>query len=82
MPHLEEMKPRIHLDNKQLPEVKEWEVGEKYKIMLEVKQVDKSEREIDGKTVISGGFEILKAKDATSRGSFSTGAVKVARKGL
>lgn len=79
---VEEFKPRIHIDDKQLPVIKSWEVGRKYKILLEVKQVDKSEREEDGKTLTSGGFEILKAKDATGKKSFSTQAVKEARKGL
>ena len=48
--------PSFHISSKELPEIKNWEVGRKYRILLETRQVGKREDE-EG---ISGDFEIRK----------------------
>ena len=53
------VKPRVHLDSKMLPQIKDWKVGEKYDIMLRVKQVGLREMEGGG---MEGAFEIMKAE--------------------
>lgn len=58
-------KPTFSLDDKDLPDIKEWKVGGKYKIMLEVEQVgaDKGDPWDDGESKrLNGRFKILKAK--------------------
>ena len=49
--------PDFRVKTSVLPAIKEWKVGGKYKITLEVEQLDMSKD--------SGGFKILSAKDAT-----------------
>jgi hypothetical protein len=49
--------PHINFDFKQLPEAKNWEVGNTYKLVLVVKQVSKTEDDFGGNNV---GFEIIK----------------------
>lgn len=49
----------IHLDSKDLPAMKDWKVGKKYTITLEVRQASRNEYE-DSKKV-DGSFVILKA---------------------
>lgn len=51
-------KPRLYLDAEMLPEIKEWKVGDKYEIMLNVRQVGMREDE-DG--TFEASFEIIKA---------------------
>lgn len=51
--------PSIHLNQKQLPEIKDWEVGKNYEIALKVRQTSK--REDDDKK-ISGSFDIVGIK--------------------
>lgn len=51
-------KPRLYLDANMLPEIKEWKVGSKYEIMLDVRQVGMREDE-DG--TFEASFEILNA---------------------
>lgn len=51
-------RPRITLDEKTLPAVRDWEVGGKYDIMLTVKQVGKHEME---GSMLDGTFEVIKA---------------------
>ena len=48
-------KPYLHLSFKDLPEAKNWKVGEIYKIGLEVKQTEMHESEGYG----GAGFEIV-----------------------
>jgi hypothetical protein len=50
-------RPSIHLEEDQLKEIKNWEVGEKYTLILEVTQ--KSKRENSDKK-ISASFDIMK----------------------
>lgn len=69
------MKPSLHLCEEELKEVAEWEVGEKYTVLVELKMTSKSEYE----DVISGSFEIEKIKELPKpKGSFSKGDVTVA----
>ncbi len=49
--------PFIHLSSKELPELKKWEVGKTYKIILEIKQKSMSE---DSNKEISASFDIIK----------------------
>lgn len=53
-------KPRVHLTSKMLPDIKDWKIGEKYSIMLEVKQ--ESMRQIGGDDGLEASFEILSAE--------------------
>lgn len=55
---MEPMKPSLHLSSKDLKEVKDWEVGEEYKVELTIKQ--KSKREHDG--MMMGDFEVVSVK--------------------
>lgn len=52
-------RPSIHLDETQLKEIRNWEVGEKYTLILEVIQKSKRESE-DSSKKISAGFDIMK----------------------
>lgn len=56
----EEPKPTLHLSVEDLPAIKNWEVGKKYKIALKVKEVSKMQSEDHN----CGIFEIEKAKEA------------------
>lgn len=42
---LDGMKPMLHVNVEQLPEIAEWEIGEEYEIKLKVKQKDRMEME-------------------------------------
>lgn len=53
-------KPRIYLSSKMLPAIKDWEIGEKYDIMISVKQ--ESMRQIGGDDGLEASFEVLSAK--------------------
>lgn len=55
---VEQYYPSISFTFKELPEAEKWEVGEKYKLLLEVKQVSKNIEEEEGQAC----FEILKIK--------------------
>ena len=37
--------PSFHVGEKQMPEIKDWEVGKKYKLMIEVEQKSLSQNE-------------------------------------
>ena len=55
-------KPTLTLTVKELPELKEWEVGKKYKILIEVEQVGINKDEY-GESGTTGRFKVLKATD-------------------
>ena len=57
----ERMMPRITLDFSTLPEGKEWEVGDKYRIVLDVEQVGRHIDERKGDEHGYAEFEILKS---------------------
>lgn len=48
--------PSVNFDTKQIPEIKDWEVGETYQVVFEIKQMNKSENK-DG--MVNAGFDIL-----------------------
>ena len=41
--------PHLDLDSKQLPEIKDWKVGQKYRLIIEVKATRKAMNEREGK---------------------------------
>ena len=53
--HMEEMQPRLRLSESNLKEIKNWDVGKKYKLTLEV-TMEFKEKE-DGEKV-KGGFKV------------------------
>lgn len=60
-------KPTLYLSERDLPALKDWEVGKNYQILLKVRQISKSEQT---KTEYSPGgmnasFEIIKAEDGS-----------------
>lgn len=55
--HPDVFRPSIHLDEDQLKQIKNWEVGEKYTLILEVVQQSKS---INSNKKISASFDIMK----------------------
>lgn len=52
------MNPMFHVSDKEMPEIKNWEVGNKYKLVIEVEQKSKSEDEMG----VHAGFEIVAYK--------------------
>lgn len=76
-------KPSIHLDEKDLPAIREWEVGQKYVLILEVKQTSKNENEhTEGRKTIksmSASFEIQKV--STPKKPFNEQTMKDFRNG-
>lgn len=57
--------PTLYLDSKQVPEIKDWEVGETYHVILELRQTSKNENdtEKDGKVnSVSAQFDIVAYK--------------------
>lgn len=64
-------RPEFSLTEKDLPEIKEWNVGKKYKITLEVEMVSQSKGEQyaypeETKKEINGRFKILSAETGES----------------
>jgi len=55
---VDHFRPSIHLEEDQLKEIRNWEVGENYTLILEVRQ--KSKRENDSSKKISASFDIMK----------------------
>ncbi len=54
-----DMPRTIYLTEKELPDIKDWEVGKKYGLELSVRQVSRHEDEKGG---VEGSFAILKAE--------------------
>lgn len=54
--------PSLHLSSKQMPEIRNWEVGSNYKLVIEVNMRSKSEDEKSGKTNASGSLELVAYK--------------------
>lgn len=55
--------PSISLNEKQLPSVKDWKVGEKYKVILEIKQTGMNLSKDGNKEMASGSFDIVGISD-------------------
>jgi len=61
---MEKMPNTLHLDENELPEIKDWKVGEKYQILLDVEQtgLHKGDMMASGpKGNFSADFKIIKA---------------------
>lgn len=60
--------PELHINMKDLPEIKNWETGKTYTLTITVKQLTKNETHASasysGKGSASAGFEILDIKAA------------------
>jgi len=50
--------PSFSVDAEQMPEIKNWEVGAKYRLVIEVEQTSKNENE----HMVTGGFNIVAYK--------------------
>lgn len=58
--------PTLSIDARTLPAIKNWKVGNKYRIMLTVEQTSLSKDEWgDGDNQTRARFKILKAKECT-----------------
>ena len=71
-----QMKPMIHLTSKDLPDIKKWKIGGKYKVTMALKQTSMSEDDMG----YHASFELIKAKPEKEE-SYETEAVKTAIKG-
>jgi len=58
-PSVSSYPPSFYVSSKQMSEIKDWEVGKKHKMMIEVEQKSMSE---DDNNVISGNFDIVAYK--------------------
>jgi len=55
--------PSFHVNEKQMPEIKNWEVKGIYRLVIEVEQISKhEERKSDDSTSVGGEFNIIKYK--------------------
>lgn len=54
--------PSFHISSKQMSEIRDWEVGKNYKIVIEVNMKSKSEDERSGVTNASGSLELVAYK--------------------
>lgn len=57
-PIANEAKPTLYLSKKDLPEIESWDVGDSYKLLLEVKQTSKSTSKYDNEESINATFEV------------------------
>lgn len=57
---LTEMKPSIYLTDKDLPVVKKWQLGETYRLVMDVKLTSLSQNQYDDKKRTSASFELQK----------------------
>ena len=68
-PVMQKMMPTVSLDADDLPEIKDWKVGGKYKLELEVEQVSASKddymMEGEKKHPMTARFRIIKVKSAS-----------------
>jgi|SRR3990167_2890314 len=58
MPNPMSWPPSFSINAKQMPEIKDWEVGKKYRLVIEVEQKSKNEREDS----LDASFEIVAYK--------------------
>ncbi len=59
----EEIGPMLHLDSMNFPEIMDWEVGKKYIVVFEMKQMSKDMSRMEGeKTMTRAGFELMAYK--------------------
>lgn len=65
---IQKMPPNLSLDEEDLPEIKKWKVGGKYRILLDVEQVSMSKDHLDNNE-IRASFNIIKAQPYTEKES-------------
>ena len=56
--------PSFHVSDTQIPEVKKWEVGKNYYMVVEVRQTEKEDREGEP---VRASFDIVKYKALTGK---------------
>lgn len=56
--------PTVSLDETALPAIKNWKVGGKYKLVLEVEQTSLSKDTFDNENEMRANFKILNVKEA------------------
>jgi len=59
---MSEQKAYLTLSDKDLPEIKDWQVGQTYTVILTVKQTSLNQNEMDGQQNVSANFEVMSAK--------------------
>lgn len=59
-PAMPEMKARLEVNAKDLPQIKDWDVGKEYSLELTGKMVSKSEGGYDGTQPLRATFEVSK----------------------
>lgn len=57
-----EYKPRLTVNVKQLPDIKDWEVGKTYTLEIKGKMISKSQGGWDGSQPLEATFEVAGAK--------------------
>lgn len=57
--------PTFSLDEQQLPEIKGWQVGKKYRLEIEVELVSLGKNEYATKEPLDASFKIKKIRDLT-----------------
>lgn len=60
---MEEMKARLELNVKDLPQIKDWDVGETYELTLKGKMISKSEGGYSGDQPLRATFEVSKVSN-------------------
>lgn len=65
---LKKLKPIIELDSNIIPEVKKWNVGGKYRVELELEQVEKEN--MDGQIYEDEEFEEMEEANNVIKGEF------------
>lgn len=73
-----DMKPIVYLSKKDLPAIQKWDVGNKYKLVMEVEMTSKNESQHrDGEERLTANFEVLSvtsdSKDDFEKGLESDG---------
>lgn len=60
----DEMMPQLYLDDRQLPEIRKWRIGGKYRILLDVEQVGMNAHQEEGKAKdrTAANFRIISIK--------------------
>jgi hypothetical protein len=58
----DDYKPSITFDVKELPEIKDWKIGGKYKLLLDVEEVSMSKDEYEPR--LTARFKVMKVKVA------------------
>ncbi len=57
--------PSFRIDEKQMPEIKKWDVGEKYRLVIDIEMKSKNETQLDK---INGAFDLVAYKYIPKKG--------------